>query len=84
MWYRSAGAPVLRTLYAAFFGVGPAHIAACRTHAPAAGEGAVTLLPEVLLARYGGVWSEAARRRFVRLWAALSPAALGRAVEPRI
>ncbi|MCX7961509.1 MAG: urease accessory protein UreD [Burkholderiales bacterium] len=80
-----AGAPVFGTLFAAFPGLGAAHVAACREHAPAAGDGAVTLLPEVLLARYVGASSEAARRWFARLWAALRPAALGReAHEPRI
>jgi urease accessory protein len=80
-----AGRPVFGTLYASFPGIGPAHVAACRESAPASGEGAVTLLPGVLLARYLGGSSEAARRWFARLWGALRPAAVGReAREPRI
>ena len=53
--------------------------------APAAGESGVTLLPGVLLARYIGDSSEAAKRYFVELWRRLRPALAGReAVEPRI
>lgn len=80
-----AGRPVFGTLYASFPGVGPAHVAACRECPPASGEGAVTLLPGVLLARYLGGSTEAAKRWFARLWGALRPAAVGReAHEPRI
>jgi urease accessory protein len=79
------GRPVFGTLYASFPGVGPAHVAACRECTPASGEGAVTLLPGVLLARYLGESTEAAKRWFARLWGALRPAAVGReAHEPRI
>jgi urease accessory protein len=45
----------------------------------------VTLLPGILLARYLGGSSEAARRYFIALWRILRPALLGRdAIEPRI
>jgi len=78
------GHSVCGTLYAvAEFG--PGDVAACRAIAPAAGEAAVSLLPGVLLARYLGDSSEAAKRYFIRLWQLLRPAIGGRAaVEPRI
>jgi urease accessory protein len=52
---------------------------------PSTGAGAVTLLPGILLARYLGGSSEAARRYFCALWRILRPALMGReANEPRI
>lgn len=79
-----AGRTVCGTLYAAA-GFGPEEVAACRAVAPAAGEAAVTLLPGVLLARYLGDSSEAAKRYFTELWRRLRPTLTGRdAVEPRI
>ena len=60
-------------------------LAACRSVAPLEGEGAVTRLPHLFLARYRGDSSEAARRYFVALWGVLRPHAAGRAAcEPRI
>ena len=61
-------------------------LAACRALQPAdAAECAVTALPGVLVARYLGQHSEAARHWFTALWQALRPALLGRAaVPPRI
>ena len=57
----------------------------CREAQPEGGEGAVTLLPGVLVARYLGSSSEAAKRYFTQLWRLLRPALTGReAVEPRI
>jgi urease accessory protein len=57
----------------------------CREAQPEGGEGAVTLLPGVLVARYLGSSSEAAKRYFTQLWRLLRPAVAGReAVEPRI
>ena len=45
----------------------------------------MTLLPGVLLARYLGDSSEAAKRYFTELWRRLRPTLTGRdAVEPRI
>jgi urease accessory protein len=45
----------------------------------------VTLLPGILLARYLGGSTEAARRYFIALWRILRPVLTGRdAVEPRI
>lgn len=61
-------------------------LAACRAIAPADGaEHALTALPGVLVARYLGDHSEAARLWFVALWQLLRPALLGRpAIAPRI
>ena len=61
-------------------------LAACRAIAPADGaEHALSALPGVLVARYLGDHSEAARLWFVALWQVLRPALLGRpAVLPRI
>ena len=63
----------------------PPLVAACRGANPEEGEGAVTLLPGVLLARYLGDSSQSARRYFTALWKILRPALCAReAVEPRI
>jgi urease accessory protein len=52
---------------------------------PESGESAVTRLPGVLIARYLGDSSEAAKTYFRRLWSVLRPALVGRdAAEPRI
>lgn len=60
-------------------------VSACREILPDRGEGAITRLPGVLVARYLGDASEAARHWFVALWRLLRPALLQReAVEPRI
>ncbi len=57
----------------------------CREARPQSGEGAVTLLPGVLVARYLGASSEAAKRYFTHLWRLLRPAVAGtEAREPRI
>ncbi|MDX1374287.1 MAG: urease accessory protein UreD [Burkholderiales bacterium] len=79
------GQPVCGTLVAAAPAIDAALLAACRRHAPLRGEGAVTRLPGLLVARYLGDSSEAARRYFVALWRELRPALVGReAIEPRI
>jgi len=79
------GLPVCATLVAAAPEIDDALLAACRQHAPLRGEGTVTRLPQLLLARYLGDSSEAARRYFVALWKVLRPAILGLpAIEPRI
>jgi len=76
---------VCGTLVAAAPEIDDALLAACRQHAPVRGEGAVTRLPQLLVARYLGDSSEAARRYFVALWGALRPALIGRdAQAPRI
>jgi urease accessory protein len=79
------GCTVCATLLAAAPGLGAALVAACRDERPANGRHAVTLLPGVLIARYLGNSSEAAKAYFVRLWRRLRPALVGReAVELRI
>jgi urease accessory protein len=59
---------------------------ACRTTAPADGVAhALSALPGILVARYLGDSSEAARHWFAGLWTILRPACCGRpAVTPRI
>lgn len=59
---------------------------ACRARTPAdAADHGITRLPGLLLARYLGHSSEAARHWFIELWHLLRPALLGRAaVSPRI
>ena len=59
---------------------------ACRAVAPPDGaEHGMTHLPELLVARYLGHNSEAARLWFIELWSRLRPALLGRpAVAPRL
>lgn len=60
-------------------------IGACRAVVPTSGRGAITRLPQLLLARYLGERSEAAHDYFSRLWQIMRPALLGReAVPPRI
>jgi len=79
------GHTVSGTLVAVAPQLDDALLAECRRHAPARGEGTVTRLPEVLVARYLGDSSEAGRRYFGALWGVLRPALIGReACEPRI
>lgn len=84
-----AGATVCGTLLLALPELpagAPALLAACRDSAPADGAGhGITALPGLLLARYLGHSSEAARHWFTALWQGLRPALCGReAVPPRI
>ena len=64
----------------------PEHlVAACRQVTCEDGEGAVTRLPGLLLARYRGASAEAARHYFATLWSRARPALAKReAVTPRI
>jgi urease accessory protein len=79
------GASVTGTFIAACDRLAASDVAACREHQPARGEGAVTRLPGVIVARYLGGSSEAARQWFTALWSTLRPAILQRqATEPRI
>ena len=79
------GRSVCGTLYAACGSLGAPEVAACRAVAPATGDAAVTLLPGVLIARYLGESSEAAKRYFKELWRRLRPTVAGcEATEPRI
>lgn len=79
-----AGAPVFGTLIATA-DVGEDVLAACRRVACTEGEGVVTRLPSVLVARYRGGAAAAARTYFANLWRLLRPALVGReALTPRI
>ena len=77
--------PVAGTFIAAAVNVDREHLPACRACTPASGEGAVTLLPGLMIGRYLGASTEAAKNYFTQLWRILRPAVAGRAaVEPRI
>jgi urease accessory protein len=79
------GKPVFGTLFAASPLLDRGILENLRKEVPLEGKGAITLLPGILLARYLGDSTEAARRYFVALWRRLRPALLGReATEPRI
>lgn len=79
------GRPVFGTLFASFPRMDKTILDAMRKLDPVEGQGAVTLLPGVLLARYLGDSSEAARRYFIALWRILRPRLAGLdAIEPRI
>jgi len=82
-----AGFSVNGTLLAAAPDIAPALLAACRA-VPALEAGAhhgLTLLPDLLVARYLGHSSEAARLWFIALWQVLRPALMGRPAQlPRI
>jgi urease accessory protein len=80
-----AGHTVCGTLLAAGENIDGATLAACRALVPESGDGAVTRLPGVLVARYLGDASESAKRYFISLWSILRPALAGRdAAIPRI
>jgi urease accessory protein len=79
------GAPVFGTLLAAGAAMPDSVLAACRAVAAASGDGTVTRLPDVLVARYRGDSAHAARTYFATLWRLLRPLMAGReAVMPRI
>ncbi len=79
------GSPVFGTLFASFPSMETMILEDLRSQEPVSGRGAVTMLPGVLLARYLGDSSEAARRYFAALWRMLRPRLAGReAIEPRI
>jgi urease accessory protein len=79
------GKPVYGTLFAAVPALDRGILESLREKNPEDGKGAVTLLPGILLARYLGNSSEAARGYFLALWRILRPAFTGReAIEPRI
>lgn len=79
------GSAVFGTLFASFPLVEKTNLEDMRKQNPVEGIGAITLLPGILLARYLGDSSEAARRYFIALWRILRPRLAGlEAVEPRI
>lgn len=80
-----AGAPVFGTLVAAGIDADAALLAACRAVPAPSGHSGVTRLPGLLLARYRGDCTQAARAWFVHLWALIRPAMTGRPAQtPRI
>jgi len=79
-----SGRTVCGTLLAAGE-IDDACLASCRSEQPVTGEAAVTRLPGLLVARYLGDSSEAAKRYFTKVWANLRPSLLRRAaLAPRI
>jgi urease accessory protein len=79
------GHPVCGTLLAVAPAIPDDVLAAARAVEPESGKGAVTRLPGLLVARYLGDESEAAKRFFIALWTILRPALAGReAIPPRI
>lgn len=76
------GASVFGSFIAAGADIDQELLAQCRQPAPEQGQGGVTRLPGLLVARYVGDEPEAARRYFCELWGLLRPALLGRAAEP--
>lgn len=80
-----AGQPVFASLLVVAPDLPASLLEACREPRPAAGEGAVSLLPGLLVARYRGPACEPGRRWLVDLWRILRPPLLGRpAAVPRI
>ena len=80
-----AGRTVCGTLLASAPQIPDEVLARSRDVAPESGDAAITRLPGILVARYLGDSSEAAKGFFRKLWGVLRPALIGRpAVEPRI
>jgi urease accessory protein len=79
------GHPVFGTFMIAAPVIAPEWVRLARDLEAREGEGGVTALPGLLLARYRGASTEAAREYFGALWRALRAPVLGReAVAPRI
>lgn len=72
-----AGAPVVGSLLVASPNCDTALRDACRDIVPVAGQGAVTLLPGLLVARWLGPACAPGREWFTRLWAVVRPAVAG-------
>ena len=72
-----AGAPVVGSVLVASPKCDAALRDACREIVPAAGQGAVTLLPGLLVARWLGPACAPGREWFTRLWAVVRPAVAG-------
>jgi len=80
-----AGASVFGTMLIAAPSIEDAWLAAAREEAPREGEAAATRLPGLLLARYRGRSSEAAREYFAAIWRRVRAPVMGRpAIDPRI
>jgi len=79
------GSTVFGTLFASSPHLNQELLNETRKPEPETGRSAVTQLPGILLARYLGDSSEAARRYFISLWRILRPRLAGlEAIEPRI
>lgn len=79
------GRTVCGTLVAAAENADAIDLVACRALTAKAGDTAVTRLPGLLVARYLGDSSEAAKQYFVSVWACVRPVVAGRAAAlPRI
>ena len=79
------GRSVVGTMIAAALTIEDSLLSTCREASPRSGEGAVTRLPGVIVARYLGDSGEAAREYFAALWSRIRPAIGGReAMAPRI
>jgi urease accessory protein len=72
-----AGQPVTGTLIAIGPGLDDALLARCRDLPITHGDGGITLLPELFIARYLGPRCEAGRAWFAALWQVLRPALAG-------
>jgi len=80
-----AGYSVAATLLASAPGLDAGLLAACRAVPGLEGRQGITLLPDLLVARYLGHASEAARQWLAAVWSVLRPSLLGRqATPPRI
>lgn len=80
-----AGKPVQGTLLVAAGAADASLLTAWREVHPAQGQGGVTALPGLLVARYLGRHGECAREYFSALWSLARPAVCGRpAITPRI
>ena len=80
-----AGSPVFGTLLCAGFDADDALLAACRAVPCASGDVGVTRLPGLLVARYRGTCTQAARAWFMHIWSLVRPAMTGRTAQaPRI
>ncbi|HVF62574.1 MAG TPA: urease accessory protein UreD [Casimicrobiaceae bacterium] len=80
-----AGHPVVGTLLAASARVDADLLTACRHESPVVGEGAITSVPGLLIARYLGPGCEPAREWLARVWSRLRPALTGcEPMMPRI
>jgi len=79
------GRTVCGTLIVAAENIDAVDLHACRALSAKSGDTAVTCLPGIMVARYLGDSSEAAKQYFVSMWACVRPMVAGRtAVAPRI
>jgi urease accessory protein len=79
------GRTVCGTMIAVADNVNEIDLPACRALTAKSGDTAVTRLPGIVVARYLGDSSEAAKQYFMSLWACVRPVVAGRAaVAPRI